>query len=385
MANTLTDLCETSIMPLALVTLRESCVMPALVYSSFTDEQVKHKQTIRIGSPQNMGTADDVATDVTNYGETQDTALDDGYVDITMSNWKHKQFSMSDKEIAESVSQGILPSAADGAIKVLANAVDSALLALYKDVPYFYGSAGITPSKAEDITGVRKVLKKNLCPTTDNRLVLDVDAEAQFLNTFSKVNEVGSTEALRKAALGQLYNFDIYSDQLVPYHNAGTFADVPAAAVNSAVAAGATTMNMDGGSGSETIKDGDLFTVDGVAGQYVFTADKTATTGAITGATFTPAAPTGGFPDNAKITIIGSHVPNLAFNRNAFALAVRRIDDTEFPSESSTIVTQTDPVSKLTLRLETWRKSGAAARKWRFDILFGVKLLRPDLAARLLG
>jgi hypothetical protein len=385
MANTLTDLCETSIMPLALVQLRESCVMPALVYSSFSDETVKHKQTIRIPAPQNMGDADDVATDLTNHGETQDTALDDGYVDITMSNWKHKQFSMTDKEIEESVSDGILPSAAEGAVKSLANAVDKALLDLYKDIPYFYGTAGVTPSKGTDITGVRKILRKNLCPNEGNQLVLDNDAEALFLNAFSKANEVGSTEALRQASLGQLYGFNIFADQLVPYHNAGTFADVPAAAVNSAVAAGATTMNIDGGSGSETIKDGDLFTVDGVAGQYVFTADKTATTGAITGATFTPAAPTGGFPDNAKITITGSHVPNLAFNRNAMALAVRRVDDTKYPSESSTIVTQTDPVSGLNLRLETWRKSGAAARKWRFDILFGVKLIRPELAARLLG
>ena len=162
MGNTLTDLMQTEILPLALAQLRENCVMPALVLTDFKGDVLEYKSTIRIPKPQNMGAADDVATDLNAHGETQDTNLDDDKVDIILDKWKYKQFSMTDKEIDESVSKGILPSAADGAIKTLANQVDSDLLALYKDIPYAYGQAGVTPSKTDDLTGVSKVLNKNL-------------------------------------------------------------------------------------------------------------------------------------------------------------------------------------------------------------------------------
>jgi len=384
MANTLTDLMETHILPLALVQLREACVLPALVHRDFSSEQFEYKSTIRIPKPQDMGTADDMATDIAASGTTSEN-LDDEYVDITLDQWKYKQFQMSDKEVFESVSKAVLPSAASGAVKVLANYIDSALLNLYKDIPYFYGAAGVTPSSNKDIVGVRKVLQNNLVPTDQRRLVLDTEAEAEFLNQWSDVSKVGSTAALIQASMGTKFGFDLFADQLVPSHTCGTAQAVEALAVNGVVAAGATTMNIDGGSGAETIKDGDLFTVDGVDGQFVFTADKTAAAGAITGATFYPAAPTGGFPNDALITIKAGHVPNMAFHRDAFALAMRKLGADKVESESSLIATQADPVSGISLRLESWRKPEYATRYYRFDILFGVKTLREELAARLLG
>jgi hypothetical protein len=35
--------------------------------------------------------------------------------------------------------------------------------------------------------------------------------------------------------------------------------------------------------------------------------------------------------------------------------------------------------------LETWRDPKFATRYWRFDVLYGYKLLRPELACRLRG
>lgn len=383
MSNTLTDLMQTHILPLALIQLREACVMPALVHRDFTSEQFKYKSVIRIKKPEDMGEADDMPTAIAASGTTS-TDLDDEHVDITLDRWKYKQFQMSDKEIEESVSKAILPDAASGAVKVLANKVDMDLLALYKDIPYFYGSAGVTPSVNSDIVGVRKILQNNLVPTDQRRLVMDTEAEAQFLDKWSDVSKTGSTAALIQASMGTKFGMDLFADQLVIKHVCGTAQSVEALAVNGAVAANATTMNIDGGAGTEAIQDGDLFTVDGVDGQFVFTADKTAVGGSLTDVSFYPAAPAGGFPNDALITIQASHTPNLAFHRNAFALAIRALEkDTD--SESSTIVSQTDPVSGLSLRLESWRKPEYASRFYRFDILYGVKTLREELAARLLG
>ncbi len=381
MANVLTDLMNTIILPLALATLRENCVMPALVTTDFSAEAKEQGDTIRVPLPQNMGTAD---TMVPATGSSS-TDLDDPKVDITLDQWKYKQFQMTDKEMLESVTSAVLPSAAEAAVKSLANSIGFSLLALYKDIPYFYGTAGTTPDEAADLIGARKVLQQNLAPMDDRRAVLDVEAEAALLNAFKDASATGSIQVMKEASMGRKFGLDTFSDQLIVDHTAGTLA-AGSPLVNGAVSAAATTMNIDGGSGTETIKAGDVFTVAGASGQYVFTADATASGGAITGAAFYPAAPTGGFADNAAITIAASHTPNLVFQKGAFALAVRSLNDsTVGENTASDIAVQVDPITGLPLRLETWRSPSNATRYWRFDILYGIKTLRKELACRLLG
>lgn len=83
---------------------------------------------------------------------------------------------------------------------------------------------------------------------------------------------------------------------------AGTLKDTTPA-IDGAVPAGATTMNLDGGAATETIVAGELFRVAGVGGLYRFTSAYAAVGGAITGAAFTPEAPAGGFPNDALLTM----------------------------------------------------------------------------------
>lgn len=376
MANDLQDLMDTLIMPAAMPVLRESCVMPALVFSDFADETRQQNETIRIPKPQDLG----IAQDFDPVGGSTSTDLSDDKVDITLTQWKYKQFQMNDQEMRESLTAGILPSAADSAIKEVANAVDLDLLNLYVDIPYFYGVAGTTPSASSDITNTRKLLQKNLAPFGDRRLLLDVEAEASLLDLYSNASTTGSTEALRNASLGRLFQFDTYSDQLIPLHTKGTMAGTPL--VNGVVAAGATTLDIDGAVGTETLVKGDLLTFAGVTGQFVVTADIAASGGAFTGVAIYPAVPTGGIADDAAVTLVDNHTPNIAFQKNAFALAMRPL---ETDAEGSTISIQTDPVSGIPLRLETWRDSAKSTRYWRFDVLYGVKTLIPELAAIMLG
>lgn len=385
MANDLNDLCQVYILPKALKVLREACVMPALVFTDYQPIAEMRNKQITIPGPQVLGEAEDMAAAIAGAG-TVATALTDPTVTITLSNWKYKQFEATDKDMLEApMKDGVLPSAAEEAVRILANDLDKALLALYKDIPYFYGTPGVTPSNVDDIINVRKVLQNNKVPLTDRRLVVDTEAEAKFLISLKDAGQTGTTAALREASMGRLSAFDIYADQLVSSHAVGTFA-AGAPLVNGAVAAEATTMAVNGGSGTETILEGDIFTVAGAPGQYVCTAKATAAAGAIAALSFYPEAPAGGFADKAAVTILGNHTPNLAFHRDAFALVMRPIaDDTIIASESSTIAVQTDPVSGIPLRLETWRESKYARRQWRFDILYGVKTLRPELAARLIG
>lgn len=74
--------------------------------------------------------------------------------------------------------------------------------------------------------------------------------------------------------------------------------------INVAVAAGSYTLDLDGAMGGTTINAGDRFRVDDSDELYVVLATATASGGgAITGLTFWPAAPTGGFDDNAKLQL----------------------------------------------------------------------------------
>lgn len=389
MANELQDLMDTLIMPMALPVLREACVMPALVATDFGAQAAEQYSTIQVNLPPDLGDAQDFDPAV----GSSSTDLKPGKVDFVLDKWKYKQFKMNDREFRDVVTGGVLPAAASEAIKKLANAIDLDLLKLYKKIPGHAGTPGTTPSTKGDLVNVRRVLQEQLCPLGDRRLVLNTDAEAEYLELFSDVEKTGSTEALIQASLGVKFGFATFADQLMVNHTCGSLG-ATAGQVNGAVPAGASTMNIDGGSGAETLKEGDVFTVGGVVDslgrprQFVIRADATAASGAFTGVSFYPKAPAGGFADNAAITLVkppsgSQYAINLAFHRDAFMFAARPLANEQ--SENSTISVATDPVTGIPLRLETWREPGKATRYWRFDILYGVQAIRPEYAARLHG
>ncbi len=381
MSNTLTDLIDTLIMPMALSVLRESCVMPALVYRDFSNEVAMQNDTIRIPKPQDMGTADTFSSTT----GSSSTDLDDPYVDVKADQWKYKQFQMNDKEMRESMVSGILPSAMESAMKALANSMDLSLLGLYTDIPYHYGTPGTTPDESADIIGVRKVLEDNLAPRQDRRLVFDTSAEAEFLDLYEKVNETGTTAALREASLGRLFGFETYSDQLINNHSKGTLAAANSIATKAIYATGTKTITLDDSSGGTltgTLLAGDKFTIAGDTQVYHVQEAAEAASDEIEISIYPgiQVATT----DGAVVTLKDDWTPNLAFHRDAFALVVRPLGS---PAEnnSATISVQSDPVTGMPLRLTTWYDPKYSTSYWKFDVLYGVKTLRSELAAVLFG
>lgn len=389
MANDLQYVLDTLVMPAALPVLREACILPALVNTDFQSVAAEQYDTIRVPLPVDMGAAQ---TFDPSSGTTS-TDLAPGKVDIKLDTWLYKQFAMNDKEMRTAVTSGVLPRAAEASIKSLANSINASLWQLYKDVPYFCGTPNTAPSTNADVIAARKSLQRTLAPLQDRRLVVNVDAEANLIALWADFQKTGSTEALITASMGHKFGFDIFADQQAPVHTPGTFCSVTTPAVNGALSAGATTMNVDGGSASETLKIGDVFTFAGLVDatgnkyQFVVTANATASSGAITGVTFYPALPAA-VADNVVITFAKpasgtTYGMNLAFNRDAFMFAARPLVGES--SENSTISVATDPVSGIPLRLETWRDPSKGTRQWRFDILVGWKTLRPELACRVHG
>jgi hypothetical protein len=381
MSNNLQKLMDDLILPAALPVLREACVMPALIASDYSAEAAKQNEIISVPLPQDMGEADDFDP-VTG---TTKTDLNAGTVDMKLDLWKYKAFGMTDREMRESLTGGILPSAAEASVKSLANSVNRAIFGLYKDIPSFVGVPNTTPANEDALLDVREALNLQLAPNANRRAVVDSKAEKNFLKGMKGFDKTGSTAALREASLGRIFGFDNFSDQMVPKHTPGTGIDDPIL-VNGALAKGVSQMAVDGAVGTRTLLKGDVFAVAGVEGQYVVTEDVAAVAGVIPVLKFYPALK-GAAADNAALTFEGTagtpYTVNLGFNRSAFMWAARTLSDEA--SESSTISVATDPVTGIPLRLETWRDPGKSSRIWRFDILFGVKTIRAPLANRLHG
>ncbi len=352
--------------------------MPSLVNGDYSNEAKKKGTTIDVELPAEIATQDVTPS------TTPETPADytPTTVQVPLDQWKQNTpFVLTDKEFHEiDTSKNYLPSAVDSAIKGLANLINEHLLAQYTGVYGYTGTAGSTPfaSTPEDATAARKILTQQLCPKRGRQVVLDHDAEENALNltAFADVSQAGSTDTKREGEIGRKYGMDWYADHAVPTHTAGTSSG--ALVNNASVAVGDTSVPCDTGTGTMVV--GDIFTVAGDTQTYVVTtavADVSSGTVA-----FDPPAKVA-WADNAAITLKASHVVNLAFRREAFAFATRRLQDVVMNDSSLNTMSIQDPISGLILRLEVSRQHKQTA--WEFDILWGAKLVRPELACRIAG
>lgn len=388
-ANTLTDVIPT-IFAQGLMALREACVMPRLVNSDYSTATAAKGDVVNVPIPSAISVID---VDPGPYA-TDPAAITPTKAAISLDYWREAAFFLTDSDIAKAVS-GIVPMQVSEAIRSLADDVNAKLFALYKSVYGYIGTAGTTPFAVDTKAAqdARKTLNKQICPVDPRYMVLDADADgnAMGLRAFQDASFRGDAGGIVNGQIGAKLGFrGILMDQAVPTHTCGTLTDGTAhrALFNgggSAQTVGAKTMNVDATSLSGTVLPGDVFTVAGDTQTYVITntTTKTAAANAITGLTFEPGAKVA-WADDAQVTFKDSHVANLAFHRDAFALAVRMLDDQALtPGERNLMISNTDPVSGLALRLEVRREHKRV--RWSFDILYGVGIVRRECAVRIAG
>lgn len=362
-----------------LLALRENCVMPRLVNSNYGPDARKKGSTIDVPIPSSV-TAVPVAP---SNGAPANADSAPTNVQIKLDQWFEAPFYLTDKEIIESES-GVIPMQASEAIKALANNVNGHLMGLYKGVYGVAGTAGVTPfaSSTSDATTARKVLNKQLSPLTDRRFVIDPDAESNALDlrAFQDMSFSGSAAAIVEGEINRKLGFDWFMDQQVPTHEVAAFT-AGAATVNGAHAAGATVISIAKATNAAVVKEGDILEFAGDSQTYAVRADAALIVGN-TDVTIDPPlqiATVGG----EAVTKTDSHVVNLAFHRDAFAFASRPLEDTMAGELGSIVQSAVDNVSGLSLRLEVTRQHKQI--RWSYDILYGGQLVRPPLAARVMG
>lgn len=298
--------------------------------------------------------------------------------------------------------QDYLPPKLKEAVNGLASEINAYIIGKYPKIYNVYGTAATTPFGSgvtvKSATQTRKILNNNKAPITDRRGVLDFDAEAAALelSEFSDAEKVMSAEVKIEGDIGRKYGIDWFADDDVPTHTAGDL--TAAAAVNVALAAGDVVFDLDEGAGSaiigETLLVGDIISFTGYTGTYAIIANTSSgdyAAGVYTADGSGDMADIGVFPaireiiaDDTVVIKVATHKVNLVFHRDAFAFAMRPLADGLINEVGgSQIISMTDPLTGLTMRLEVKRQHKQIV--WEFDVLYGAELVRPELAVRLLG
>lgn len=384
MANNLSEVMP-KILARGLLALREQAIMPRLVNSDYSGEAARKGDTVDVPLPSAV-----LATDVTPSNAPPaeaDTVL--AKVQIPLDKWKKAGFYLTDKELGEiDRNESFVPMQMSEAIRALANAVNASVHAEYAGVYGYVGTAGTTPfaSGVGDATEARKLLNKQLAPRGERRAVLDYDAEANALALpqFSDAEKTGSASVKIDGEVGRKFGIDWYADDGVPTHLAGSAHDDNGYTVTApaGASAGAASVVLKSDVGSPDIRRGDVLSFAGHAQTYVATADAALDTTGVA-VTVAPALKAAVAPA-AAVSIRPSHVVNLAFHRDAFALAMRPLTaGTADLSLGNQILSMTDAETGISLRLEISRQYKQTV--WEFDVLWGVKLVRPELAVRIAG
>lgn len=366
-----------------LKSLREQCVMPALVNRGYEPTAGKKGSTIDVPIPSSV-----TAVAVT-PGPTVPANVDDTpeTTPIALDQWYEAPFQMSDKDEMEAM-EGYLPMRAGEAIKALANNVNSYIFSKYKGIYGYTGTAGTTPfgTGTIDATRARVLLAKQLAPMGDRRIVLNPDAEgnALELRAFQDYSWSNSGSGIIRGEIDTKLGFSFHMDQLVPTHTAGTITTGLIAKASTAQAVGDKTIvcTTAASTGACALLTGDIVSFAGHNQTYVLTAAATqASAASDVTLNIYPGLKTA-LAGSEAVTVRSSHVVNLAFHRDAFAFASRPLENVRFKggSEIQSIV---DSVSGLALRLEVNRQHKQV--RWSYDILYGAALIRPELAVRIAG
>lgn len=374
MANTFTDVIDL-IFAQSLMALRNSSVMPRLVRTDWRNEVQQAGNTVSVPLPPtfSVGNVSPSSTPLSPANVTRTTA------DIPLSYWRQTSMHLTDKEARE-IADGARAGDIGAAMSVLADDVDLKVLQLYKEVYGYAGTAGTTPfaSDLTELIDAQKVLFDQKCPSEGRAAVLSSAAQAKAMN-LRAIQDFKGSDSIINGQIGRVIGFDAYADQQVPTHTTGAATAGTIAIDQSSPSVGDTAIHMDGFSVKASV--GDVFTVAGDTQTYVVVtcSDLTGTDADLTVSPPIAVA----WSNDAAVTFKSSHVVNLAFHRDAFALAVRPLAPPDGFTGGNIVRTDMDPVTGLGLTLEISRQTNQTV--WQWSILYGVKCIRPELACRIAG
>lgn len=398
----------------ALMQLKNQLRFGKLAHRQYKNEFVKVGDTVTIRKPVKFYTADG-ATRV-----NQD--VEEGSTSIAIDQRKHVSWKFSTQDLTLTIEE-YSKRYVEPAMITLAQTVDAALAARYKNLWNSVGTPGTTPSNYAAVAAGAQRLTEMAVSTTQRKGVLNPAAFHTIAATLTTLNMPQmAMKAWESGEIGNLAGFQTFESVNLKTHTVGTKAGTPLvngasqnvtyASVKAAAADYKQNLITDGWTASSAIlKEGDIFTIAGVYAvnpvpgegstgktvmsylqQFVVRADVSADgTGNATLSISPPIITSGPYQtvsaapaDNAAITVLGTastgYPQNMLFHENTFALVTVPL---ELPDGAAWKARETS--DGLSVRIVKDYDVDSDDDIVRVDILYGTKTIYPDLGARLWG
>lgn len=397
----------------ALMVLDNNLVMANHVHRA-EDEFSKEVNGYKVGDTVNMRRPADFLVREGAVAANQE--IKEGKVPLVIDKEAGVDFEITSKDLTLDI-KDLSKRVIKPAMVQLANYVDAALMALYKDVPNWVGTPGQVVNSFADFGKAPERLDEYAVPMPDRSAVLSpADHWGMLGSQTGLFIQDPAKGAYREGSLGKIGGIDTYMAQNVPTHTVGSAATTSAVA-DAAAGSGVLSTSYDAvkdtwqmylstdGWDASTLKKGDVLELSDVYAvnpvtkatlpfkkQFVVKEDTVTASGdtailisppIITSGPFQTVsnAPTDGTTTITKVGTGGTgYRQNMVFHKNAFALAMV---PKEKPAGAVEVARKT--YKGLSVRVIPYYDGVNDISNYRLDILFGVKTIDERLATRLSG
>lgn len=382
--NTITNLIPDLYSALDVVSRELVGFIPS-VSSDMTFERAAVGQTVR--SPvASASTATDITPNVTPPDDGEQTI---GNVSMTITKARRVPVRWNGEQSLGLDNNGpgrsrIMVDQFTQAMRTICNEVEADLAALHIAASRAAGTAGTTPfgtaGDFSDAANVMKILKDNGAQVSDATLVLDTTASAKLIGLQSRYDIAGDTTMQQQGILLNKAGLNLRESAAINTSTKGTASG--ATTNNAGYAVGTTTLTL-ASAGTGTLVAGDVVTFAGDSNQYVIVSGDTDVSN---GGTITIAAPGLRVAMSAAtkaITVVNNAARNMAFTRNAIALATRA---PALPQEGDSADDRQiiiDPRSGLSFEVSLYKQYRQV--QYEIALAWGCKVVKPEHLALLLG
>jgi len=369
---------------------------------SFAVEGAKIGSTLRVRLPDRALVTDGAALQVQDDNEQ--------YTTLTVASQKHIGVNFTSAELTmqlDDFAERVLKPR----ISQLASSIDADVANSFQSIYSSVGTAGTTPATSLVLLQAQQKLNEYASPMSDRYATVNPAANAGLVEGmkgfFNPTDTISKQFKNGMMGTGVLGYDEINMSQSVRQFTTGTRSLADTILVNGAIATqGATTISIDGGTGSATVVVGDVFTIASVYSvnpqtrestgslqQFVVTAANTASSGSWTSISVSPPmytpvnalATISAFPaDNAAVTFIGAastaYPQNLVYQKNAITFATA---DLLLPQGVDMASRQVH--NGISLRVVRQYDINNDRMPCRIDVLYGYSVIRPQMAVRVWG
>jgi hypothetical protein len=365
---------------------------------SFAVEGAKIGSTLRIRLPDRALVTDGAALQVQDDNEQ--------FTTLTVSSQKHIGVNFTTAELTmqlDDFAERVLKPR----VSQLASSIDADVANSFKSIYQSVGTPGTTPGTSLVLLQGQQKLNEAAAVMAPRYATVNPAANAGLVEgmkgLFNPTNTISRQFKNGLMGEGVLGFEEISMSQSIKQHTTGT--RTGSHTVTSAVTAQGSTTILITGTGSQTIKQGDVFTVANVYAvnpqtrestgslqQFVATADATATAGAYS-VSVSPAMYTSGhalatidaFPQaSAAVTFLGSastqYPQNLIYHKDAITFATA---DLLMPQGVDMASRQVH--NGISMRIVRQYDINNDRLPCRIDVLYGYSVIRPQMGVRLWG